>query len=58
MKQKITQFRLLQQFRQAGFSADRDYIDRKMKAQFKAADRLEAKYVVVFGEDELRNNND
>ncbi len=27
-----------------------------MKAQFKAADRLQAKFVLVLGEDELANN--
>jgi histidyl-tRNA synthetase len=47
---------LLQELRMAGFSAERDYLDRKIKAQFKAADRLKAKYVAVLGEDELQNN--
>ncbi|ULT55789.1 histidine--tRNA ligase [Neobacillus drentensis] len=47
---------LLQQLRTAGFSAERDYLDRKIKAQFKAADRLKAKYVAVLGDDELKNN--
>ena len=40
----------------AGFSAERDYLDRKIKAQFKAADRLKAKYVAVLGDEELKNN--
>ncbi|MDN3018655.1 histidine--tRNA ligase [Paenibacillus sp. BSR1-1] len=47
---------LLQQLRLAGFSAERDYLDRKIKAQFKAADRLKAKYVAILGDDELKNN--
>ncbi|MDQ0197174.1 histidine--tRNA ligase [Neobacillus ginsengisoli] len=47
---------LLQQLRLAGFSAERDYLDRKIKAQFKAADRLKAKYVAVLGDEELKNN--
>ncbi|KAB7667294.1 histidine--tRNA ligase [Bacillus sp. B1-b2] len=47
---------LLYQLRQAGFSCERDYLDRKVKAQFKAADRLNAKYVAILGEDELKNN--
>ncbi len=47
---------LLQKLRNAGFSADRDYLDRKIKAQFKAADRVNAKYVAVLGEDELKEN--
>lgn len=47
---------LLQKLRNAGFSAERDYLDRKIKAQFKAADRIQAKYVAVLGEDELKAN--
>ncbi len=44
---------IVNDLRQAGFVTEKDYLDKKMKAQFKAADRLEAKYVVVLGEDEL-----
>lgn len=47
---------LLQKLRMAGFSAERDYLDRKIKAQFKAADRAKAKFVAVLGEDELKAN--
>lgn len=48
--------RLLNQLRQEGFSAERDYLNRKIKAQFKAADRLNAKYVAILGENELEAN--
>ncbi|XJZ26333.1 histidine--tRNA ligase [Bacillota bacterium Lsc_1132] len=47
---------LLQQLRNAGLSAERDYLNRKVKAQFKAADRLNAKYVAVLGDEEINNN--
>jgi histidyl-tRNA synthetase len=47
---------LLNKLRSAGFSAERDYLDRKIKAQFKAADRYNAKYVAVLGDDELAEN--
>lgn len=47
---------LLQQLRMAGFSVERDYLDRKIKAQFKAADRMKAKYVAILGDEELQNN--
>ncbi|MCC3647551.1 MAG: histidine--tRNA ligase [Bacillota bacterium] len=47
---------LLQKLRLAGYSAERDYLDRKIKAQFKAADRSNAKFVAVLGEDELKAN--
>ena len=48
--------KLLHQLRQAGFSAEKDYLDRKMKAQFKSADRMNARPVAVLGEDELKEN--
>lgn len=45
---------LLQQMRDAGLKVDRDYMDRKMKAQLKQADRLKAKFAAILGEDELK----
>lgn len=47
---------LLNELRKAGFSVERDYLDRKVKGQFKAADRLQAKFVAILGEDELKEN--
>ncbi|WP_059171246.1 histidine--tRNA ligase [Bacillus sp. FJAT-27445] len=44
---------LLQKLRNEGVSAERDYLGRKLKAQFKAADRLNARFVAVLGDDEL-----
>ncbi|GJM83117.1 hypothetical protein HMSSN139_56130 [Paenibacillus sp. HMSSN-139] len=40
--------------RQAGFSAERDYLGRKMKAQMKSADRMQARYTAILGDDELQ----
>ncbi|MFJ7974791.1 histidine--tRNA ligase [Peribacillus sp. JNUCC 23] len=45
--------KLAYQLRNAGFTVEKDYNDRKVKAQFKSADRLEAKFVAVLGDDEL-----
>ncbi|MCH5583636.1 histidine--tRNA ligase [Shimazuella sp. AN120528] len=45
--------RLLGELRGAGLKAERDYLDRKMKAQFKAANRYKARYVAVLGDEEL-----
>ncbi|QDP40708.1 histidine--tRNA ligase [Radiobacillus deserti] len=39
--------------RQAGIQVDKDYLDKKPKAQWKAADRLQAKFAIVLGDDEL-----
>ncbi len=47
---------IVQQLRQQGIQVDKDYQNKKMKAQFKAADRLQAKFVLVLGEDELAKN--
>ncbi|RYM05258.1 histidine--tRNA ligase [Sporolactobacillus sp. THM7-7] len=44
---------LLQELRGAGIRADKDYMNRKVKAQFRQADRDRAKFVVVIGDDEL-----
>lgn len=45
--------KLVHAIRKAGFSAERDYLDRKPKGQFKAASRLGAKYTLTVGEEEL-----
>ncbi len=50
---KATAVKLVQQLRLAGIRVDQDYQDRKVKAQFKAADRVKANYVAVLGEEEL-----
>ncbi|MBD3107875.1 histidine--tRNA ligase [Bacillus sp. AGMB 02131] len=48
--------KLVNEARLHGFSADKDYGNRKIKAQFKAADRVNARFVAVLGDDELSNN--
>ncbi|MFD1736702.1 histidine--tRNA ligase [Bacillus salitolerans] len=48
--------KIVNDIRKVGLSVEKDYLDKKVKAQFKAADRLGAKYVVVFGDDELSRN--
>ncbi|APH04269.1 histidine--tRNA ligase [Bacillus weihaiensis] len=47
---------LVYELRNAGLKVEKDYEDKKMKAQFKAADRHHAKYVAVLGDDELEKN--
>jgi len=46
--------RLAHELRANDIQVDKDYQGRKMKAQFKAADRLQAKHVIIIGEDELQ----
>lgn len=47
--------KVVQAIRGFGFSADRDFMNRKAKAQFKTADKEGAKLVLTLGEDELSN---
>ncbi|MFD1466171.1 histidine--tRNA ligase [Lapidilactobacillus mulanensis] len=53
----VPAFKILQSIRQAGFSADQDYLDRKVKGQFKNADRLQARFVITVGDSELAQNS-
>lgn len=46
---------IVQALRADGFAADRDYLDRKPKAQFKTANKLNAQYTITIGESELAN---
>lgn len=49
----LESLKLLQAIRNFGFSADRDFMNRKAKAQFKSADKEGAKLVLTIGENEL-----
>ncbi|TDL98197.1 histidine--tRNA ligase [Macrococcus brunensis] len=47
--------KLIADLRMSGIRADMDYLERKMKAQMKQADRLNAKYTFVLGGNELES---
>ena len=46
-------FDLITKARENGISSDIDYLGKSLKAQMKAADRMNAKYVYIIGEDEI-----
>ena len=46
---------LVQALRTQGFAAERDYLDRKLKAQFKSADIFKAKTLITLGESEVES---
>lgn len=46
---------LAQAIRHQGFKAERDYLGRKIKAQFKSADAFKTKTVITLGESELES---
>ena len=47
---------LAQELRMAGFIVDTEYTGRGLKAQFKQADRLNAKFICVLNSEDLDNN--
>ena len=47
---------LTQELRMAGFIVETEYTGRGMKAQFKQADRLNAKYIAILNSEDLDNN--
>ncbi|MBP5651392.1 MAG: histidine--tRNA ligase [Clostridia bacterium] len=47
---------LAQKLRNMGFTVESDLMLRSLKAQFKYADKLDVKYVIIVGEDEIFHN--
>ncbi|MFA0767605.1 MAG: hypothetical protein OXFUSZZB_000933 [Candidatus Fervidibacter sp.] len=52
-----TAFTLLRALRQTGIRTDTDYLGRSLKAQMRFADKLGARFVLILGEDELRDGS-
>ena len=52
---KIKALTLLQELRESGFIAEIDSLGRNIKGQFKYANRLDTKYTVIIGEEELKS---
>lgn len=46
---------LAQEIRMAGFICDTEYTNRSLKAQFKQADRLKSKFLIILNSDDLNN---
>lgn len=53
---KVESMKIANELRNANISVDYDYTSLKMKPQFKLAERLSVKYVLIFGEEERKNN--
>ena len=54
--EKTYSYKLCQDLRMSGFNTDIDYMNRNIKGNFKQADRLKPKYVVIIGEEEVSSN--
>ncbi|MCI8668768.1 MAG: histidine--tRNA ligase [Lachnospiraceae bacterium] len=53
---KARAYQIVNQVRNMGFIAETDYMDRSVKAQMKYANKLGAKYTVIIGENEIKEN--
>jgi histidyl-tRNA synthetase len=53
---KDTVFKLLQEIRNNGLSADMDYSGGSLKSQMRMANKIEARYTIIVGEEELSKN--
>lgn len=53
---QMTAFKLLADFRNAGLSAAMDFAGRSMKAQMKQANKANARFVAILGEDEVKES--
>lgn len=56
-KSKTKSFKLLKDLRTNHISADNDHLDRSVKAQFKYSDKINSKFTIVIGDDELENDS-
>ena len=54
---KTKSFKLLKELRYNHISADSDHLDRSVKAQFKYSDKINSKFTIVIGDDELANDS-
>ncbi|MDL2217418.1 histidine--tRNA ligase [Christensenellaceae bacterium OttesenSCG-928-M15] len=53
---RIQAYGLTHKLREMGLKVECDHASRSVKAQFKYADKIGARYVAVLGEEELKNN--
>ena len=54
---KTKSFGLIKELRDNHISADIDHLGKSLKAQFKYSDKINAKYTIVIGDDELANDS-
>ncbi|WP_105956111.1 histidine--tRNA ligase [Apilactobacillus quenuiae] len=54
-KANLETLKVVQSLRMNGFAADRDYLSRKPKAQFKSANKLNANFTLTIGDQEIEN---
>ena len=55
-KAKLKGQELLMKLRMGGILTDTDFLDKSLKAQFKQADNMNARFTLILGEDEIDKN--
>lgn len=55
-EEKAEAISLTNALRLSGFVVDMDYMNRNMKSNFKASDRMNASYVIIIGKEEVETN--
>lgn len=55
-KAKLKAFKLVNDMRLGGLITEMDYLDGKLKNQFKLSEKYNAKYIAILGDTELENN--
>ncbi|MFA5543251.1 MAG: His/Gly/Thr/Pro-type tRNA ligase C-terminal domain-containing protein, partial [Bacilli bacterium] len=53
---KLYSLKLANELRLSGYVAEIDYTNITMKHQFKLADKINPKFIIIVGEDEIKNN--
>ncbi len=54
-KAQMQTLRLMNMCRMGGLACEMDYLDRSIKAQFKSADKYNAKFTAILGDNEVEN---
>ena len=52
---EIEAFKILHDLRKAGISCEKDHVGKSIKTQFKYADKLNSRFTIVLGDDEINN---
>lgn len=55
-KAEIESFKILKALRSNNVSCDKDHVGKSVKAQFKYSDKINAKYTIVLGDDEIEKD--
>ena len=56
-KAKYSGLGIVNELRKEGIAVDFDHVERSLKAQFRYADKVNASYTIILGEDELEKNS-